>query len=104
MHMKTLSIILIFVLAFACTVPADDGSENLASAESVRLFDPGVFGKTPSDPVTLLLPGNEGIEPTSIQVDLHDGEYSAAMITYGKIDFEIVRRALNVRYKRLSGN
>jgi hypothetical protein len=89
-----------FFIALASPAPGDEPASNLAVNEKLRLFNPEIFGKTPSDPVTILLPGLQGIQPKYIQVDLQDGRYSAALITYGKIDFEVARRSLNDRYKK----
>lgn len=89
------------VIAFVATnALADEPAGEQHDETELRLFDPNVFGKTPSDPVTLLLPGAQLIQPQYIQVDLRDGHYVAATITYDKINFEAARRSLNKRYKK----
>lgn len=67
----------------------------------LRYFNPGILGKPASEPVALLLPGNEqALHPFAIRTELHEGRYSAAAVSYPKgTPFEEVRDALNELYK-----
>jgi hypothetical protein len=79
--MRHIPLLMAFFIALASPAPGDEPATNLAVNEKLRLFNPEIFGKTPSDPVTMLLSGLQGIQPEYIQVDLQDGRYSAALIT-----------------------
>lgn len=94
----TLWILVTFAFAASNALAEESTVEGTIKSE-LRLFDPQVFGKTPAEPVKLLLPGAELIQPRHIQVDLQSGHYFAATVTYDKVDFEIARRSLNKRYK-----
>ena len=101
--MKLMRHALLLFVVFALVAPfasADESAGKQHAENELRLFDPCVFGKTPSDSVALLLPGTQMIQPRCIQVDLQDGRYFAATITYDKVAFEIARRSLNNRYKK----
>jgi len=91
---------LIVTFAFAASnALAEEATVEGTIKSELRLFDPQVFGKTPAEPVKLLLPGAELIQPRYIQVDLQSGHYFSATVTYDKVDFEIARRSLNKHYK-----
>ena len=98
--MKTcLTITTLAVVLTISTTMAQDGTVSHDTKE-LRLFDPSIFGKQPSDPLALLLPGKHLVQPLRLKVDFKDGCYAAATVTYDKVDFDEARRSLNKRYKK----
>ena len=67
----------------------------------IRYFDPGIFGKSANEPVTLLTPGKpEALHPFTIMTDIKEGRYFAATVSYPKkVTLDEARDALNQRYK-----
>jgi hypothetical protein len=86
------------VLTISTTMAQDDTVSH--DTKELRLFDPSIFGKQPSDPLALLLPGKNLVHPLRVKVDFKEGCYAAATVTYDKVDFEEARRSLNKRYKK----
>ena len=98
--MKTcLTITTLAIVLTISTTMAQDGTVSHDTKE-LRLFDPSIFGKQPSAPVALLLPGKTLVQPLRVKVDFKDGCYAAATVTYDKVNFEEARRSLNKRYKK----
>jgi len=59
---------------------------TISYGQEIRLFNPKVFGKSVERPITQLIPSEtkNAILPMSIQIDIENGKYFAATITYSK--------------------
>jgi hypothetical protein len=66
----------------------------------LRLFDTSVFGKRTTDAIVLLeRPRPGALDPETVMVDIHKGQYYAATVRYPKeITFDAARSALNNVY------
>lgn len=76
-------------------------------AKDLQHFNPEVFGRSTKDPIQLLYQLKPGdIEPVTVMVDVKDGAYCAATVTYpNKLTVEEARESLNKlyeKYERLS--
>jgi hypothetical protein len=89
--MKTLLLMMFFLLI--CP---------LAEAKDLQYFNPEVFGCSSSAPVKLFHEmKSDDIEPIIVQMDIKDGIFYAATITYpNEIKFEEARESLNKKYKK----
>ena len=71
------------------------------NAEELRLFNPGIFGKSVEEPVTVSLPVNQkAIEPISILTDVKSEKFVGATVLYHKsVSFDKARESINKVYK-----
>jgi hypothetical protein len=72
------------------------------NAEELRLFNPGIFGQSVEEPVSITLPADQkAIEPISILTDVKSGKFAGATVFYPKsISFDKARESINRTYKR----
>jgi hypothetical protein len=74
---------------------------STAHAKDLQHFNPEVFGQSTKDSVKLLYAPKPGdIEPVTLMVDVKDGIFHAATVTYPKkLTVEEARQSLNKLYK-----
>jgi hypothetical protein len=71
-------------------------------ADELRFFNPGIFGKSVEEPVSITLPADQKtMEPISILTDVKSGKFAGATVYYPKsISFDKARESINKKYKQ----
>ncbi len=71
--------------------------------QNIQLFNPDTFGKSIDKPVVFLFESSSNAtKPLSIEVDVKNGKYYGATITYPNlVTFDCVKKAIRSKYKDL---